>query len=84
MQAVTVKIENWYSDGYESKSEAIIVAEDTLGDTPDDLEEWFVDTVYQHTGDGHGIGRELGSVYVATIISCDNQDLLGKSYEWVD
>lgn len=74
---VTVRIENWYSDGHESKHEVQI-------DPPTgDVEQWFEEVVWDHTGDGHGIGKDLGSCYVATVIACDDAALLGETYEWV-
>jgi hypothetical protein len=74
---ITVKIENAYSDGHESKHEVLV--EPPTGA----LDEWFEDVVFPHTGDGHGIGGG-GSCYVATIIACDDAALLGETYEWID
>lgn len=81
-QAITVKVENYYSDGHESTHEAVVLAPANLG--PDDVEQWFEDDVYPHTGDGHGVGKDLGSCYVATILATDNPVLLGLTYEWSD
>jgi hypothetical protein len=75
---VTVRIENSYSDGHESKSEVL------LPPPEGDLTQWFEDVVYPHTGDGHGIGKDLGSCHVATIIAADDAALLGENCEWTD
>lgn len=83
MQKITVKIENAYSDGWESKSEVVVDAPDDLG-WMGGLEDWFQDAVYPHTGDGHGADNDLGSVYVATIIAADEPGLVGVKYEWSD
>jgi hypothetical protein len=75
---ITVKIENTYSDGHQSTSEVL------LHPPTADLDEWFQDVVWPHTGDGHGVDSDLGSCYTATIIATDDPALLGKSYEWID
>lgn len=76
--SVTVKIENVYSDGHESQHEVLLPA------PTGDVEEWFEDTVFEHTGDGHGATHDVGSCYTATIIAADSPDLLGQTYEWID
>jgi hypothetical protein len=74
---VAVRIENWYSDGYESKSEVVL---DYDGG---DLDDWWQDVVFEHTGDGHGVDG-LGSCYTATIIRAEDPKLLGENTEWID
>jgi hypothetical protein len=75
---VTVKIENAYSDGHESEREVLIAA------PTGDVQTWFEEVVYEYTGDGHGIGFDGGSCYIATVIAADDPALLGQSYEWID
>jgi hypothetical protein len=74
---VTVRIENWYSDGHESKSDVVL----DYGGEP--LDDFWQDVVFPHTGDGHGIDG-LGSCYTATIIAADDPQLLGENTEWID
>ena len=74
--SVTVKIENCYSDGHESKHEVV------LPSPRGSLDEWFEDEVFPHTGDGHGIDQELGYCHTATIIATDTEEHLGAEYEW--
>ena len=74
---VTVKIENTYSDGRHSEGIVGVVAPSA------DLDDWWNDIVFPHTGDGHGEDG-LGSCYTATVIAADEAELIGKSYEWID
>lgn len=84
MTKVKVKIENAYSDGHESTSEVELDLPD--GVTPDsqELDDWFTDVVFDHTGDGHGIDSSLGSCYTATIVAAEDPKLVGATTEWVD
>lgn len=78
----TVKIENSYSDGHESKREVLVEAPPE-GCDDDDLTAWFEDKVWPETGDGHGTDSSLSSYYLATIIAADREDHVGQWYEWV-
>jgi hypothetical protein len=80
---VTIKIENDYSDGHHSER-LVDIEEPDLNDGC--LDDWFMDVVYEYTGDGHGDGSfgKLGSCYTATIVVSDNPDLVGKDFEWID
>jgi len=77
---VTVRVENAYSDGHESQREVVVPA------PGDDIELWWEEIVFPHTGDGHGIDSSLGSHYEATIIATNDPDLdqhlVGLSTEW--
>lgn len=75
---VIVRIENTYEDGHESTLEV------EVGDPPnvDDLEDWWEDQVWEHTGDGHALGSGMGAWYEATIIEADDASLVGLSMEW--
>ena len=75
MTTVIVRIENAYSDGHESQTDVPVRA------PGGDIEEWWQDEVYPHTGDGHGVDG-LGSYYKATIIHADEEELVGLSMEW--
>jgi len=77
---VTVKIENTYSDGHSSTSEHEL---DNPEDT-NDLEDWWEDYVWELTGDGHGADRDVSSLYEATIIRADDEELVGQTREWGD
>lgn len=77
-RAVVVRIENAYSDGHQSDREVPV-------DAPSgELEAWFEEKVFPLTGDGHGIGNDLGSCYVATIVRADDASLVGATHEWMD
>lgn len=76
--SVKVRIENAYSDGHESSSEV------TVPPPADDVDAWFDEVVYQHTGDGHGLDRTLGSCYTATVVAAADPALVGLEREWVD
>jgi hypothetical protein len=76
--SVTVKIENTYEDGHESVVNVIVADPED-----DDLEMWWEDEVFPHTGDGHGEKYpKLGSMYEATITKADDASLVGQSMEW--
>jgi len=84
---VTVKIQNYYSDGHESTHEAEVVFNNAVYSvfSDDDIDEWFQDVVFEHIGDGHGIGNDLGSCLVATVIKAETlPELVGKNNEWID
>ena len=74
---VTVKIENDYSDEHHSESTVELPA------PTGDLDEWWNDVVFPHTGDGHGAEGDLGSCYTATIVAGPAR-LLGETTEWID
>jgi hypothetical protein len=76
--SVTIKVENTYEDGHESVVEVDVDAPEDA----DDLEDWWQDTVFPHTGDGHGIGTKLGSWHEVTIIRADDDKLVGLNMEW--
>lgn len=86
--SVTVRIENAYSDGHTSTRTVEVEApkDDTIGS---DLDEWWEEAVFEHTGDGHGAGG-LGSCYTATVVGVkheyDNNRawMMGESTEWID
>lgn len=74
---LTVKMENAYSDGYQSEQthqvqfDAVIDAEDL----------W--EQLYEYTGDGHGVGRDLDAIYTASVLACPQRpELVGLSNEW--
>lgn len=71
-----VKIENVYDDGHCSeRTIALAVPEG-------DLDDWWQDEVFDHTGDGHGAGS-TGSCLTATVVGGPTS-LLGMSNEWID
>lgn len=74
---LTIKVENAYSDGYESEHV------ETIQVSPfEDLEERWAQ-LHEFTGDGHGIGNDLGYCYTVSILgSPDCPELVGKSNEW--
>lgn len=70
-------VENAYSDGHESERvETVGVA------AFDDLEELW-EQLQEFTGDGHGIGNDLGYCYAVTVVGAPGRpDLVGLSNEW--
>ena len=77
---VVIKIENTYEDGHES-----VVTVNDIDDPVDpvDLDEWWEDTVFPHTGDGHGADHpNLGCYYTATVVEAADPALVGLSREW--
>lgn len=76
-----VRIENTYEDGHESATEVWIALPDSLTD-PESIEEWWMDDVYAHTGNGHGATNpKLGSYHEATVIS-GPAELVGQTFDW--
>lgn len=80
-----VRIENAYSDGHESTN-VIELATEYEPDANDEasLDIFWDEHVYEHTGDGHGAGQDLGSCYTATITEAANTLLVGLANEWTD
>lgn len=74
-----VRIENTYSDGHNSTH----AVELPTPARDQDLEEWFADEVWLHTGDGHGEDDDLGFYYDAEVIASDRTDLVGETYDWL-
>ena len=75
---VLVRVDNTYSDGHSSSCEVTVAAPETGAD----IDGWWLDTVGEHTGDGHGAGRKLGYCHTATVIAAADPELVGLSYEW--
>lgn len=75
---LTIKVENAYSDGHQSEHV------ETIQLTPfGELEELW-DQLEQFTGDGHGIGHNVGYCHTVTVVgSLDRPELVGLSNEWV-
>jgi hypothetical protein len=85
-QHVLVRIDNVYSDGHSSSKRFVVTAPNPVP-TIADLDAWFEDKVFQHTGDGHGADNpDLGSCYTATILGAtgDLKRFCGTQHEWVD
>lgn len=79
---VSVLIENTYSDDHRSVETVTVPAPDPAAP---DLEDWWEEAVFPHTGDGHGIGRpDLGSHHTATITEAEDATLVGLDHEWED
>ncbi|QFS94550.1 hypothetical protein FIV07_27645 (plasmid) [Mycobacterium sp. THAF192] len=76
---LSIKVENAYSDGHGSEQIHDVVLERFRGE--DDLWE----QLFTYTGDGHGRGADLGSLYMITVLGCpERPELVGLSNEWVD
>lgn len=71
-----IKVENTYSDGYESTA-FHDVEEATL---PLDDEDALWDELWTYTGDGHG--QNLDAIYEITILEAANPALVGLSHEF--
>lgn len=68
-----IKVENTYEDGYESTVEYEI-DDATVPSDDDELQELF----WEYTGDGHGIGHDLGMISEITILDGERA---GETYE---
>jgi hypothetical protein len=78
--SVTVHIENTYEDGHESSVLVVVDEPESSGD----LDAWWEDEVYPHTGDGHGEKHpKLGVMYEATIMDAADTSLCGLAMEWI-
>lgn len=86
---IKVRIENAYTDGHESVSEVTIDQAPTAL-TVEAIDAWFIDVVWDFTGDGHYIdvyeatGIRLGSCYTATVVEAPALALVGAVHEWLD
>lgn len=77
MLHLTIKVENAYSDGHESEQTHEVEIERFLG------EEALWERLFDYTGDGHGDGRDVGSLYTVTVLECaELPELVGLSNEW--
>lgn len=75
---MTIKVENVYSDGHESEQVETVEVEPF-----EDLEELW-EQLEEFTGDGHGIGNDLGYCFEVTIVDAPGRpELVGKCNEWV-
>lgn len=75
---VKIRVINTYEDGHTSTQHYDVVEPDRF----DDLEQWWEDEVFHHTGDGHGVDNpKLGSMHEVTIVG-GPAELLGKEMEW--
>ena len=77
-----IRVENTYSDGYESTNEYLIDDATVKVNCEEDLEDFLHDLLYSYTGDGHGIDSDLGSYYTVTILESDRPELVGYTREW--
>jgi hypothetical protein len=84
IECAVVRIENTYSCGRESEHLATVSAVPFGAQVgSESLEDWFGETVHEHTGDGHPCGSSDYAVYEAEIlIASDRPDLVGHTYEW--
>uniref|UniRef100_A0A5Q5BTD5 Uncharacterized protein n=2 Tax=unclassified Mycobacterium TaxID=2642494 RepID=A0A5Q5BTD5_MYCSS len=74
---LTIKVENAYSDGHESEQTHTVTMERFRG------EEDLWEQLFEYTGDGHGDGRDLGSLHTVTVLGCpEYPELVGLSNEW--
>jgi hypothetical protein len=76
---VKVLIENAYECGRESSSRVVVPAPGLS----QDLESWWQDEVFDHTGDGHSCGSsEIGSSDARIVEASDRPELVGQTYGW--
>lgn len=74
-----IKVENWYEDGHES-TQYHDIDDIALIDGDDDYLE---NLLWEHTGDGHGIGNKLNSISEVTILECDRYpEWVGQVHEF--
>lgn len=80
-ELVELRIENTYEDGHESIVTVRIPGPDDPNDE-DDVDAWWDDDVFTHTGDGYGAKHpKLGCFYEATVISGPSH-MVGTKREW--
>lgn len=85
-KTVTILIENSYTDGHQCEQ----IVQLTAPSDASDLDEYWEDVVYPHTGDGHAVevyeatGASLGTFYTATITEAADPALVGMTNEWID
>ena len=73
-----VMIENTYADRSNTETVTVESPNPVAPFTTDDLEDWWEDKVFPHTGDGGG-GY---AVYTATVMSSDVPGLVGLTWSW--
>jgi hypothetical protein len=74
---VRVAVNNFYSDGHSSLT--IIDLESPGGE----IDDWFAEVVFPHTGDGHGVEHpDLATVYEAEIVDAEDPTLIGRRCQW--
>ena len=76
---VALKIDNTYGDGtITRRPTAVVPRPEDLSD----LEEWFEEHIFEHTGTGGHRSSEY-AVYEAEVVACDElPELVGASHEW--
>ncbi|UBV22313.1 hypothetical protein H8Z59_03620 [Mycolicibacterium fortuitum] len=75
---LTIRVENAYSDGHTSKRVETVEVERF-----EDLEQLW-EQLEEFTGDGHGIGNDLGYCFEITIVDAPGRcELVGECNEWV-
>lgn len=86
---VKIQVENSYTDGHESTATAEVEPPASMSE--EDLESWWDETVFEHTGDGHytevydETGERLGSCYTVRVLEAPTMpDLVGLENEWLD
>lgn len=72
-----IKVENAYSDGHEHDLQYDGVIEPT--DLSDDA---LQDVLFEYTGCGHGIDRDLGHCHKVTIMEAGDPGLVGRIMEF--
>ncbi len=75
-----IHVENTYSDGHESERDVEVRAE--LLQCAIGEEEFWEEVLWQETGDGHGISRDVESYYAVTILESASPELVGQKREW--
>lgn len=70
-----IRVENSYEDGHESTRVEEIP--DPLY-TDADPEEGLRDFLWEFSGDGHGLGNDLGLWCEITILEAENESLIGQ------
>lgn len=77
----TVCIDNTYVDG-EGDGTTITTSVDLPTPPVDeDLDDWFNDTVFDHTGTGRDDDADV--LYEAKIVASSRPELVGRSFEWI-
>ncbi|UVK59877.1 hypothetical protein SEA_OBLADI_138 [Gordonia phage ObLaDi] len=77
---MTVKFTDVYDHEEHERTEEIDVERPSTLEG-EEFDEWAIDEIMEHTGDGNAISKQAG--YFAEIVACaDMPELVGTEFEW--
>ena len=75
---MTVKFSDVYDGEEHVRTEDLDVKSPAAGE---DLEDWALNNIYPHTGDGNAVDKDAG--YCTEITACgERPELVGEEFEW--